>query len=114
MTVKIMGVKSKTAGVITFRLAISGMKLDAANMGKRPVAGHGHVQYYLNKIPSDAHRRPDKRNLVAAVATNSYTLSRKTSRVKLPRGRHLLYIALAQNNNVLYNAHPAVTAIVMP
>jgi len=114
MTVKIVGMKIRHAGVIEFRLAIGGMKLDAADMGKHPVGGHGHVQYYLNTIPSDAHRRPDSKNLVASVAAYTYTLSRKTSKIKIPRGRHMLYIALAQNNNVLYKASPAMIAIVMP
>ena len=95
-------------GKIALNLRITGITLAAREMGKANVPGHGHYHFYVDCIPSDAYTRPDLSTCWAgasAVARASFDLS--TSHVKIGPGSHLLILAMAQNDHVLYPAHTA-------
>src|SRR5437899_1811554 len=44
---------------VKFVLKVSGIQLDATHMGKKNVAGQGHIQIYVDKIPADAYKVKD-------------------------------------------------------
>jgi hypothetical protein len=97
-----------THGVITFHVQVSGMTLKFKAIGKHPVSGQGHLQYYLDGIPSDAYKRADLRhNFLGVVATPIYIFHLKYSLVKIKPGKHRFIAALAQNDNVLYHVPTA-------
>lgn len=99
-------------GIITFRVHVSGMKLDLRHMGKHAVAGHGHLQYYLDSIPADAYTRKDLRHaFIAAVATPLFSFNLRASRVKIAAGTHRIIVALARNDDILYRAPTASVTI---
>jgi hypothetical protein len=98
---------------VTFRLQlrVKGIVLDPRHIGKANVRGHGHIQVYVDRIPSDAYvRRNLKQHWLASLAG-------KTLRITVPpallggRGQHRLLVALAQNNSVLYRV-PAASATI--
>jgi hypothetical protein len=99
-------------GIVTFRVSVKGITLDLRHVGKKPVAGHGHLQYYLDKVPKDAHSKADlKHSFIAAVATPLFDFNLRASRVKIGRGKHKVIVALAKNNYVLYKAPTAAVTI---
>jgi hypothetical protein len=90
-------------GAITFRVRVSGLKMNPRQIGKPDVAGVGHLQYYLDRIPADAYRRIDlRRSFLAAVGTPTFIFNLKYSPITISPGRHTILIALAQNRYVLY------------
>jgi hypothetical protein len=87
---------------VTFRLRVTGIVLDAVHMGKAHVAGHGHIQLYVDAIPRDAYTHKDlQRHWLASLATTTLTLNLSPAIVG-GAGKHRIFAALAQNNNVLY------------
>ena len=98
---------------VTFRLQlrVKGLVLDPRHIGKANVRGHGHVQVYVDRIPSDAYVRRNPMRWLGA------PLAGKTLRITVPptligaRGTHRLIVALAQNNSVLYRV-PAASATI--
>jgi hypothetical protein len=98
---------------VTFRiqLRVKGIVLDPRHIGKANVRGHGHVQVYVDRIPSDAYVRRNPTRWLGA------PLAGKTLRITVPptligtRGTHRLIVALAQNNSVLYRV-PAASATI--
>jgi hypothetical protein len=75
------------------------------HMGKAPIAGHGHIQFYLDRIPSDAYTRVDlHHNWIGLSATPIFTCNLAASPIKITRGHHRIIVALAKNNMVLYRA----------
>jgi hypothetical protein len=94
-----------TTGVITFTAQIQGFRLSVKHIGKEPISGEGHLQYYLDRIPSDAWSETDYHHgYLMAVGTNIVIFGLKTSRVKISRGRHHILVALAKNDGILYHA----------
>ena len=92
-------------GTLTFTATVSGLILDLAHLGQRPRAGHGHLQYYLDRIPADAWTRPDRHHgYIAAVATPRFFLAIVASPVRITPGTHRFLVALARNDGVLYHA----------
>jgi hypothetical protein len=92
-------------GAITFRVQVSGLKLDPRQIGKPDVPGVGHLQYYLDRIPRDAHTRLDlRRDFLAAVGTPVFIFSFKNSTVRIRPGHHTILVALARNRYTLYRA----------
>ena len=98
---------------VTFRiqLRVKGMVLDPKHIGQANVRGRGHIQVYVDRIPSDAYvRRNLKQHWLASLAG-------KTLRITVPpalicaRGKHKLIVALAQNNSILYRVPAASTTI---
>lgn len=96
-------------GSIPIQLKVSGITLDPNAMGRRNVAGHGHLHFYVDCIPSVAYSRPN--NLGAcwagAFATTRTAFDLTTSHVPVKPGTHVLLIALARNDHILYPAAPA-------
>ena len=98
---------------VTFRiqLRVKGIVLDPRHIGKANVRGHGHVQVYVDRIPSDAYVRRNPMRWLGA------PLAGTTLRITVPptligaRGTHRLIVALAQNNSVLYRV-PAASATI--
>jgi hypothetical protein len=99
-------------GVVTFRVHVTGMKLDLRHMGKQAVAGHGHLQYYLDSVPVDAYTRKDVRHtFLAAVATPLFSFNLRASRVKITPGAHRIIVALARNDDILYRTPTSAISI---
>lgn len=99
-------------GIITFTVRVSGLTLDFKHIGKRPVPGHGHLQYYLDRIPPDAYSRADlHHNFLGAVATPVYIFTVRSSPIKFLPGKHKILVALTRNNYILYHAPSASVAI---
>src|SRR5205823_2286812 len=92
-------------GHIAFYLKVTGITLDVMHIGKAPIRGQGHLQFYLDRIPSDAYTRVDlQHNWIGFSATRIFTFNLAASPVKISRGRHRIIVALARNNMVLYRA----------
>jgi hypothetical protein len=99
----------RTNPTVTFhlQLRVKGIVLDKTHIGKTNIRGHGHIQVYVDKIPTDAWVRKDLKQhwLTSLAGTNL--------RITVPpmliggRGTHHLIVALAQNNQVLYHAPTA-------
>ena len=78
--------------------------------GRKNQAGHGHFHFYVDCIPSQAYSRPNNFGncWAGAEASEKTVFDLATSQVKVKSGTHLLILALAQNNHVLYRV-PAAT-----
>jgi hypothetical protein len=96
-------------GKIHLKLKFKGIKLNMAAMGRKPVAGEGHYHFYVDCIPSAAYSRPHNFGncWAGAAAAPSPTFDLASSPFKIAPGTHILLIALAQNNHVLYRANAA-------
>jgi hypothetical protein len=98
---------------VTFRiqLRVKGMVLDPRHIGQANVRGRGHIQVYVDRIPSNAYVRRNPTHWLGA------PLAGKTLRITVPpaligsRGKHKLIVALAQNNSILYRVPTASTTI---
>jgi hypothetical protein len=98
---------------VTFRiqLRVKGMVLDPRHIGQANVRGRGHIQVYVDRIPSNAYVRRNPTHWLGA------PLAGKTLRITVPptllgsRGTHKLIVALAQNNSILYRVPAASTTI---
>lgn len=97
--------------VVTFNVRATGITLDAKHMGKSTISGHGHIQVYLDSIPSDAYKKAEYRHLVLAVGVSKFTWQVSKPWAKANKGHHKLIFALAQNNNVLYHGGTATLSI---
>ena len=99
---------------VTFRiqLRVNGIVLDPRHIGKANVRGHGHIQVYVDRIPSDAYARRNPTRWLGA------PLAGKTLRITVPpallggRGTHRLIVALAQNNSILYRGVSPASATI--
>src|SRR5205823_1201909 len=71
MSVRILAPKSHVtiaaSKPVSMHIKVTGIALDLKHIGKKPVAGHGHIQLYLDKVPSDAYKKVDTKNLVVVV-----------------------------------------------
>jgi hypothetical protein len=95
-------------GQIPIRLQITGLKLSVANIGRRNVPGQGHYHFYVDCIPSDAYVRADLTGCWAGASGYPQgVFNLATSAVKVQGGTHVLLVALAQNDHVLYRSPPA-------
>lgn len=94
---------SKTKQVVTVHVRVTGIKLDPTHIGRKNVAGHGHMQLYLDRIPSSAYKKPSLSNVVAVAAGPIFSFSLSSHWLKAARGHHHFIVALAQNNEVLYH-----------
>jgi hypothetical protein len=96
-------------GKIPIQVQVTGVKMDAAAMGRKSVPGEGHYHFYIDCIPSAAYVRNNNLGACWAGATaftkTYFDLS--TSHVRVTSGTHLLFLALAHNDHVLYRAPPA-------
>jgi hypothetical protein len=91
------------SGTLTVHVATSGVHLDFRHVWKANVSGRGHLQYYLDAIPKDAHTRVDRSHgFIAAVGTSTFSFNLKASRIQVTAGKHHLIAALARNNGTLY------------
>jgi hypothetical protein len=115
LSVKIISLKPTTVtakhSVVTFRLRVQGMTLDAKHIDRKNIVGHGHVQLYVDKIPSDAYRNKDlKHHWLASLAASGFQLN--LSPVVLGgTGKHIIFVTLAQNDDVLYRIPTASSSI---
>jgi hypothetical protein len=97
---------------ITFVVSVQGIRLSFRDIGKSPAAGEGHLQFYLDRIPTDAWTRRDVRHtFLAAVGTPIAIFRFKYAAIKVSPGKHRVLVALAKNNNVLYHVPVASVTI---
>src|SRR5690349_7641286 len=90
---------------------VQGIQLSYNHIGKRPVSGEGHIQYYLDHIPKDAWSRVDlSRGYIGAAGTPTITLGLNRAPVRFSPGKHHVLAALAKNNRILYPATPSTVA----
>jgi hypothetical protein len=96
-------------GKIHLKLSVTGIKLNGAAMGRKPVAGEGHYHFYVDCIPTVAYSQPHNFGgcWEGAAASLHPTFNLGAAPVKIAPGYHTLFVALAQNNHVLYHAPPA-------
>ena len=102
--------------LVTFYFTIRGMVVHAKYPSKN-IRGEGHVQMYLDKIPSKAYRVKDLANIVSYSAPqkvrggkHEYAISIQFDNgwVKEYKGStHKLKIGLARNNMVMYRVQTA-------
>jgi hypothetical protein len=93
---------TKKHQAITVHVRIRGLALDPTHIGRKPVARHGHMQIYLDRIPQSAYTKGDLSTVLAVAAGPTFTfLLSPQWRIKA-RGHHRYLIALAQNNEILY------------
>jgi hypothetical protein len=97
-----------TRTLVTFHLKVFGIKLDPAHVGKLRVAGHGHIQMYLDRIPKDATKVKDMTGVVAVVAATNFSIGFTRSWLRIHAGWHRLVVALARNDDTLYPVPPAL------
>jgi hypothetical protein len=88
--------------LVTLHLHVQGLMLDAKHIGKNPVVGRGHIQVYLDRVPSDAFKTPDLRGMVAISAGEFFSVDLSRSPARNHPGKHRLIVTLARNNYVLY------------
>lgn len=93
---------SRKNQAITVQVRVKGIALDPLQIGRKPVKRHGHMQLYLDHIPSSAYSTGDLTKVVAVAAGPTFTFVLAPHWVKAGKGRHRYLIALAQNNDVLY------------
>jgi hypothetical protein len=92
----------RPGGIISFYLRVRGIHL-VPRFGTHPITGAGHLQLYLDGIPTDAYRRADlQHHWLASVAATTFRLRFPLAIVDGRRGHHTVLIALAEANNVLY------------
>jgi hypothetical protein len=92
-------------GSILFTVQVRGLILDRLHMGGKPVAGRGHLQYYLDRIPASAYRSfRDRSSFLGAIGTSAFLFRLTQSAVRITPGRHTILIALARNDYLLYHA----------
>lgn len=91
-------------GKIPLNVRIQGMTLAPSSVGKGAQAGMGHYHIYVDCIPADGYVRADiSRCYAQAAVSNMAVFNLRKSMVRITRGEHLLIVALANNNHVLYN-----------
>lgn len=98
----------KAGGNIPIAVSVHGMVLAPNEIGRNNVDHHGHYHFYIDCIPADAYRTMDLSHCWAGAdaATKTVFHLNRTS-FKIKKGEHLLILALAENDHVLYKA-PAV------
>lgn len=96
-------------GRFPVQVRVTGIKLDPAAMGRPNVRGEGHFHFYVDCIPPAAYTRMNNFGScwAGAVASQNTSFDLSTSRVKVGPGPHVLFVALAQNDHVLYPVPPA-------
>ena len=115
MSVTIVSVTPTTVtakhATVTFHLRVKGLVLDATHIGKANVRGRGHIQLYVDRIPTDAYARKDlKQHWLASLAATTIALNLSPTLVG-GMGKHRIIVALAQNNGVLYRVPTAAISI---
>jgi hypothetical protein len=95
-------------GKIPIRVRVRGIKLSPNAMGRKNVPGQGHYHFYIDCIPSAAYSRPNNFGgcWAGAVASERTVFDLRSSQVPVTTGAHVLFLALAQNDHVLYDAPP--------
>jgi len=100
---------SSQKDLVTFYFKITGLTMDTHYPGKS-VTGHGHVQIYLDKVPSDAYKKKDLHHLANAdvpgkTGKNTYAVSIEfdSAWIKEHKGQHVLRVGLAANSMVMYH-----------
>lgn len=108
-------------GKITIDVAATGFTFAPMSVGKAAMPGMGHGHFYVDRMPaggySSAAVAANPRNGWAGAFTSNMavfdlTAARKLG-INLSPGQHLLIIALAKNNHVLYRAPAAVIPFVV-
>src|SRR5947209_6202238 len=96
-------------GKIPIRVHITGLKLNASAMGRSNVPGEGHYHFYVDCIPPAAYTQMNNFGTcwAGAVASTTTIFDLATSHVKIAPGQHVLFLALAHNDHVLYPPAPA-------
>lgn len=91
-------------GTLIFTVHVQGLTLDLVHLGKQNLARHGHLQYYLDRIPHDAWTHADlHHSYINSVATTRFYMAVTASAVRIRRGTHRILVALARNDRTLYH-----------
>jgi hypothetical protein len=98
----------EAGGRIALQLRITGVKMNPAAMGRKNVPGEGHYHLYVDCIPPDSYSKGFLGACWAnSLATTHPVFDLSASHVQVGIGTHLLLIALARNDHVLYPVPPA-------
>jgi hypothetical protein len=98
---------TKKNQAITVAVRVKGLALDPTHIGRKSLARHGHMQIYLDRIPNAAYKQGNLADVVAIAAGPIFTFVLSPQWKAKAHGRHTYLIALAQNNEVLYNVKAA-------
>jgi hypothetical protein len=95
-------------GKIPITVRVTGVKMDPKDMGRKNIPGAGHYHFYIDCIPPDAYQKADLSGCWAAATTATSTVfDLARSQVRVTQGTHVLLVALAQNDHVLYKVPPS-------
>jgi hypothetical protein len=99
-------------GTIPIHVKVTGVTLSAKSMGRKNVTGQGHYHFYVDCIPPAAYTQMNNFGScwAGAVASERSIFDLSTSHVKIHPGTHVLLIALARNDHILYRA-PVATVV---
>jgi hypothetical protein len=96
--------RAKHPKVFQIGLTTTGVALDVADMGKPPKDSQGHIQAYLDRIPSGAYSKADLRPpWLFTVVSNQVVFRLPPAIQHAKAGRHRIFLALAKNNDVLFS-----------
>jgi hypothetical protein len=104
----------KPPGVLTITVRVTGVALDVNALGAAPVDSQGHIQAYLDRIPSAAYQRTDLNfPWLFQVASPIITFRLPAPVLHSKPGSHRFLLALAKNNGVLYGVQPAIVSFTL-
>jgi len=95
-------------GKIHLRLKITELQMAPNEMGRPNVPAEGHYHFYVDCIPPNAYYVANLAGCWAgASASLNAVFDLSTSHVKVESGTHVLLVALARNDHILYRVPPA-------
>jgi hypothetical protein len=110
MSIKVLAVTgphviTKNGQLIAVRVRFTGIVMDPLHIGQKSVVGHGHMQVYLNRIPSSAYKYAAPADVVVNATTSTFNFALSPHWRKAARGHHRFLVALARNDNILYRVN---------
>lgn len=115
MSISILAPKSAISAVpggwVSMNVKVTGVAISKRTIGRKPKAGQGHIQIYLDRIPAAAYTTTTGKNLVLTIGTPKISFKISRQWASLHQGQHRFILALAKNNDVLYHAPTASIAV---
>lgn len=118
MTVKVLSVRaphiiSNKKQVIQVRVRFAGITMDPLHIGQKPVPGRGHMQVYLDHIPSIAYVFGTSKGVMVMATTSTFNFVLSPRLLKTTPGRHHVIVALARNDDRLYRVKSATFTLII-
>jgi hypothetical protein len=98
-----------------FRVKLQHFKIDAKDVGNKPIAGKGHLHFYMDhgKFDFPKYSGPNGRLAVKLGTQGKYSPSVAPAITyrHLPKGKHTLVVRLARNNHTTYPNKGATASV---